>query len=559
MEKLGRYEVRGELGRGGMGIVYRAYDPSLDREVALKSVRLDNLPEGETAQWEQRLAREAKAAAKLQHPNIVAVYDFFREGDRAYIVMELISGSQVEAMVLGDTRPSLPRVKDILAQAASALDYAHSQGIIHRDIKPANLMLDEHGRLRITDFGIARRTDGNATQTLAQGEGISTAGTLGYMAPEQIKGEPLTGRADQFSLAVVAFQLLTGKKPWDAENWIAMSYKILNEPPPAMPTGAEGLAKALAKDPAARYATCGEMVESLAITPPAAQTSSKRPGRLAMALVLAAALAGAVWVWWPKPAPAPVPTPIPTPVPTAATEPKAVPPTVPTVPTGPTVPTVPTVAPLPIEFAAIPAGRFFMGSDIEAADQRPRHLVQITRPFEMGKTEVTEAQWAMVMGGASKSQKPKVNVSWQAVQGFLAKLNQRGDGYRYRLPTEAEWEYCAREGTGPERIKNLDDQAWYFDNSGGALHEVAQALPNRFGLYDMLGNALEWVSDWASAEYYAESPAKDPQGPTTGQIRIYRGGGFQTQGMLMATTWRFGDVPTQAAEDVGFRLVRTKN
>ena len=201
----------------------RAYDPTLDREVAIKSVRLDGVDEAARANLEERLSREARAAAKLQHPNIVAVYDFFRVEDRAYIVMEYVKGSMLDAMIAGGNRQNTQGILKVLGQAASALDAAHAQGVVHRDIKPGNILIDESGNIKITDFGIARITSAGATETMSQGMG-STVGTLGYMAPEQIRGEAVDGRADQFSLGIVAYQLFTGEMPFQADTWIALSY-----------------------------------------------------------------------------------------------------------------------------------------------------------------------------------------------------------------------------------------------------------------------------------------------------------------------------------------------
>jgi formylglycine-generating enzyme required for sulfatase activity/predicted Ser/Thr protein kinase len=575
MESLGRYELRGELGRGGMGVVYRAYDPTLDREVAIKSVRLDGVTEAERASLEERLSREARSAAQLRHPNIVQVYDFFRIDDRAFIVMEYVRGAMLEAMIVAGVQQNVPMIVQVLRQAASALDAAHAEGIVHRDIKPGNMLLDEMGNIKITDFGIARRMASGATETQA-GFG-TTVGTLGYMAPEQIRGESVDGRADQFSLGVVAYQLFTGQMPFQADSWIALSYKIIHEmPTPASsfnplvsPVMQAAIERATAKDPAARFPRCVDFVDALAANvtgkPDATGSLMKKVLILApLATIVAAIVLGMVWrardtVTQIGDAPPPVP------METAGTAPAKVEP-----PTGPVslaapATTAPTAAVslslvidgLPMEFAQIPAGQFFMGSDVDTEDQRPRHLVRLTQPFQIGRTEVTDKQWNAVMTGkATGSNLPKANVSWNSVQGFLGKLNALNDGFVYRLPTEAEWEYAARANSPDDRPRNVDDVAWYQSNSGQVAHEIATRIPNAFGLYDMLGNVSEWTADWADMEYYRNAPAADPKGPKTGQARVVRGGNFDTQPMTLSVCWRFADAPDAKFPEIGFRVVR---
>lgn len=547
-EQLGRYELRGELGRGGMGVVYRAYDPTLDREVAIKSVRLEGIDEAARAALEERLSREARAAAKLQHPHIVAVYDFFRVEDRAYIVMEYVRGSMLDAVIAAGSRNPATVMK-VLRQAAAALDAAHAAGIVHRDIKPGNILIGEDGNIKITDFGIARMTTPGATETMSQGLG-STVGTLGYMAPEQIRGEKVDGRADQFSLGIVAYQLFSGVMPFEADTWIALSYKIIHEPPPKLEGKVEGvtaameraLEKAVAKQPGERFQSCAEFVEALGKA-----SAGEKAGRKTLLLAPAAVLVmvGMAWMFW-KPA-------------EVKQEPVAVAPA-PTIEYAPEKKAPEVVKPPEwAEFAEIPAGRFYMGSDTDNEEQKPRHMVQLTRAFEMGRTEVSEKQWNVVMTGKEAgSDQPKVNVSWTEVQGFLAKLNARGDGYVYRLPSEAEWEYAARGGNATERPKNLDDLAWYAENSGGQRKAAGTRAANAFGLTDMLGNVMEWTNDWYAEDYYANSPAANPAGAKAGTLKIYRGGAFDTQGMMMSAAWRFAAEPGFKAENLGFRVVRVK-
>jgi len=557
-----------------MGVVYRAYDPTLDREVAIKSVRLDGVTEAERASLEERLSREARSAAQLRHPNIVQVYDFFRIEDRAYIVMEFVRGAMLEAMIVAGEHQNIPMIVQVLRQAASALDAAHEEGIVHRDIKPGNMLLDEMGNIKITDFGIARRMAAGATETHA-GFG-TTVGTLGYMAPEQIRGEAVDGRADQFSLGVVAYQLFTGQMPFQADSWIALSYKILNElPTPASslnplvsPVMQAALERATAKHPTARFPRCVDFVDALAATIAAKPDASGTVMKKALILLPVAAVVFAIvfgMVWRARDTvtqigDAPPPAPVETAATPAKSEALAEPVSLAAPPT-----TAPTAAPslslvvdgLPMEFALIPAAQFFMGSDVDTDDQKPRHMVRLTKPFQMGRTEVTEKQWNAVMTGkATGTNLPKANVSWNEVQGFLAKLNALNDGFLYRLPTEAEWEYAARANSPDDRPRNIDDMVWYQSNSGQVAHEIATRIPNAFGLYDMLGNVAEWTADWVDAEYYKSSPGVDPKGPKTGNAKAVRGGNFDSQPMNLSVTWRFADLPDAKYPEIGFRVVR---
>lgn len=554
-----------------MGVVYRAYDPELDREVALKSVKLEGVTPEQRLQNEQYLAREARAAARLQHPHAVAVHDFFSGGDQAFIVMEFIRGANLDALLATGDTSNYAQTLRILREAASALDAAHMAGIVHRDVKPGNILLDEMGRVKIADFGIARMSGTGATQT-APSMG-STAGTLSYMSPEQIRGDQLDGRSDQFALAVVAYQLFTGQLPFQADTWIAQSYKILNEPHtpartinPGLPQTVEAaLAIALQKNPLQRFPTCTAFVGALtsAIPLKAAATSSK--GRLLL-IPLFLVVTGILLTMFYRTVKT-VENPPPGEVnkqPVTAT-----PAGTPAAPVVPPVVAPPPVAEdslavildgVPMDFARILPGRFVMGCDSCEHHEKPEHAVEITKVFQMGRTEVTEKHWNAVMTGkATGTDKPKVNVNWNEAQAFIAKLNARGDGFHYRLPTEAEWEYCARANDGGVLAKNLDQVAWTSDNSGRALQDVASAkMSNAWGLFDMLGNASEWTNDYVGEDYYQKSPLKDPKGPPSGEARIVRGGNAGTNGMIAHYAVRMADRQETRGEWIGFRVVRER-
>jgi serine/threonine protein kinase len=267
LKKLGRYELLRVLGKGAMGIVYEGRDPNLDRRVAIKTVKVENLSEEAAAEYESRFRTEARSAARLQHPHIVSVYDSDRDGDIAFLVMEYIHGDDLKHHLDQGVRYSLEASLKIMRELLSALDYAHRQGIVHRDIKPANLLLQADGCVKLTDFGVARIEDaGEATRT--QG---AMVGTLKYMAPEQVQGLKIDARADLFSAGVVLYQLLTDKRPFDAENDFSIIQQIVSHTPPppssihpALPPEIDAVvARALAKNRDERFATASDFAAAL--------------------------------------------------------------------------------------------------------------------------------------------------------------------------------------------------------------------------------------------------------------------------------------------------------
>src|SRR5664279_4732848 len=267
MDRIGRYKIVSELGRGAMGVVYHAIDPNIGRPVAIKTIQLGaGRKADEQERLRERLFREARSAGILSHPGIVTIYDVEQQGDLAYIAMEYVDGPTLDQLLAPVDAVSPERMFSILAQTAVALDYAHAKGIVHRDIKPANIMLSADGTAKIADFGIAKITAAeNLTMT------GSIVGTPHYMSPEQVQGQPVDGRSDQFSLAVIAYEMLTGEKPYMGEHLTTVVYKIVAEEPapphrlnPSLSSAIENvLKKALAKKPDARYRTCQEMVDAL--------------------------------------------------------------------------------------------------------------------------------------------------------------------------------------------------------------------------------------------------------------------------------------------------------
>jgi serine/threonine protein kinase len=264
--KAGRYELLGELGRGGMGVVYRAKDPMIGRTVAVKTIRLSEEGTGMShAQLVERFQTEARAAGLLTHPNIVVIYDVGESDGVYYITMELVNGKSLQSMLDSGEKFSLPRLLRIMEQVCSALQFAHDQSVVHRDIKPANIMLTSENLVKITDFGTAKIMQYGASQQ------TSAMGTPAYMSPEQIKGKAVDGRTDIFSLGVMLYEMTTGQKPFRGQDIATILYHILNEDPvpphqvnPAIPLGVSStILKALAKSPHLRYENCRELLEDL--------------------------------------------------------------------------------------------------------------------------------------------------------------------------------------------------------------------------------------------------------------------------------------------------------
>jgi hypothetical protein len=350
--RLGRYILSHELGRGSMGVVFEGIDPLIGRHVAVKVIRIDpQLDGGKPGFVREQFFREAQSAGKLLHPGIVVIFDVGQQGDAAFIAMELVEGFSLQDLLAANQRPPVDETLEILRQAAAALDYAHRNGIVHRDIKPANIMLHKGTTVKIADFGVAKiSTLQNLTAT-----GL-ILGTPTYMSPEQLEARPLDGRSDQFSLAVVAYEMLTGTRPFDAPSLAPLTHLVVyGERPsaravnPALSEAADAaLRKGLSKVHEERFETCMEFVAVLADALQESPHAAAIPVPVPVPMVAA-----------PKPVPAEAPTPA-----TALPPPTALPPltapapamavTPPTARTLPAAPVLPAIqAPQPM--ALIPA------------------------------------------------------------------------------------------------------------------------------------------------------------------------------------------------------------
>jgi len=302
--QLGKYEIQAEVGRGGMGVVYKGYDPSLDRLVAVKVLAPHLVWEKE---FVERFVREARSAARLKHANIVTIHDVGQTAGWYYFVMEFLEGSTLTEAIQ-ERGPLAPdEALSLLRPIADALDYAHRQGLVHRDVKPGNVVVDPTGHVTLTDFGIARAT--RETRLTATG---TIVGTPEYMSPEQAKGLQVNASSDLYSLAIVAYEMLSGRVPFEAESALALLHKIVYDPLPSicqvnadLPAGVEAvMKKALAKEPDDRYKEAGVFIEMLARTLAGEQVEK------AATLVLESE----------RPAPTPMPATVPTPKPSLPDE-----------------------------------------------------------------------------------------------------------------------------------------------------------------------------------------------------------------------------------------------
>jgi len=591
--RIGHYEVLQILGKGGFGIVFRAFDDVLQREVALKVL---SPVLAATSPARKRFLREARSSAQVRHENVVQIYAV-EEQPLPYLVMEFIPGETLQQR-LDRTGPlELLEIVRLGRQIAEGLSAAHGGDLIHRDIKPGNVLIEAGGqeRVKITDFGLARAAD-DASLTQS---GV-LAGTPMYMAPEQAQGATLDHRADLFSLGSVLYVMATGRPPFRAASTYAVLKRVVEDDPrpiresiPELPQWlSDVIAKLHAKMPDARFPSAREVADLLADCEaqlkanPTLTNLSRIPQRNS-----------AVWKagWWMAIATAAVLLPVlalvlsevfgfthfrQTQQPTMEQGNNSTP--------AQELPPDHTNT-IGMQFKLIPTGTFTMGSSANEIDywfnrvehegqrlylqsEAPAHEVEITKPFYLGTTEVTVGQFRQFIdanpkytldsdrwknpGWVQADEYPVVWVMWRDAVAFCEWLSKK-EGRTYRLPTEAEWEYACRAGTktrysfGDDEAQ-LEDYAWIYKIGRVGTRQTATKKPNPWGLYDMHGNAWEWCQDYHDLRYYETSPRKDPTGPLNGNSYIKRGG-----------SWGFGAVDSRCAfrshlgggMDGGFRVL----
>ena len=587
------FTIQAVVGHGGFGIVYRAGHNELDLTVAIKEYLPVELAvrEGATVQprsgtdrsaFEDGLRRfrdEAQALIDFDsHPSIVSCRDFFRANGTAYLVMAYEDGKSLAEVLATSEAEGRPFTEsDLLAvmtPVLEGLERVHAAGVLHRDIKPSNILIRRSdGRPMLIDFGAAKQATARFSKSQAPY-------TEGYAALEQVADVGKLGPwTDVYGAGAVMWRMVAGgRRPWEPPHPVRVeqrSYAVVAGADDPLPSAGElgdgrfpeqlleAVDRCLRLRETERIQDSSELLEvlraasdrspsavpaeaggppaegtvalqqgigtSVAPAAPASRAVNRRVGKFVVAgLAVGLGLVLATW-WW-------------------------------------DFGSLWTNSP-DMEFVWIPAGEFLMGSPEDEEGRREnerQHEVRISEGFWMKKYEVTQGEWESVMGANPSffdecgSRCPVETVSWKDVQEFIRSLNERatGRGYRYRLPTEAEWEYAARAGTSGVRHGELDEVAWYSGNSDLATHKVGQKRPNAWGLHDMLGNVWEWTGDW-----YGEYPAgkvTDSGGPSTGSDRVIRGGSWYYYARGVRSAGRGLHSPGGRISGIGVRLVRTE-
>jgi len=611
-----RYRVVALLGQGGMGAVYRAWDLRLKDHVALKELTPQPGLDAETlSQLRRQFEREAVVLAKLNHPNLVRVTDFFEEDDDAYLVMDLVEGESLDNRIAREGALPENIVLAWAAQLLEALHYCHSQGVIHRDIKPQNVIIRPDGRPVLVDFGLVKLwnpTDPR-TQTVMRGMGSPQ-----YAPPEQYgtRGQHTDPRSDLYSLGATLHHALTGQAPPAANDRMAdpALYIPLRRINPRVSAQTEAVVQKAMELPRDQRFSDAQTMATALVTLQAVNEREKRTKAFSVGdrrkvfvatiptwvwgVLLIALLLGS-WGTWSIIHPPPTPTATSTQqtmTATATTTPT------PTATATPTPTHTPTITPTPppklgdtwirsgdgMTLVYVPAGEFQMGSTTEQfryavslcvadgntsnacqalfKDEMPAHTV-VLAAFWIDQTEVTNSQYQKcVTSGVCRASayqndktygemdSPVVGVDWADAQVYCAWVGGR-------LPTEAQWEYAAR---GPEGWIYPWGNDWRaedvncYTNCNDEYDAVAPAgsfpqAASWVGALDMAGNVWEWVADWAGD--YSSARQENPLGPSEGDARIVRGGGWNTLQRSVRTTNRHWLVPTSRVNYVGFRCV----
>jgi serine/threonine-protein kinase len=605
---IGQYRIVKQIGRGGMATVYKAYQPNLDRYVAVKVLAPDRVETNFTTRFEL----EARAIAKLRHRNILTIFDYGRQGDMFYLTMEYVSGGTLKER-LGWPQ-DLTYAVSIISQVGDALAYAHRQGMVHRDVKPANILLAEEDWPLLSDFGLAKVLE-DSLQLTVSGASI---GTPQYMSPEQAQGLSVDQRSDIYSLGVVLYETVTGRPPFGTDSPVAIILRHINEPitPPNtlrsdVPEALEQvILKSLAKPPDDRYQRMEDFLDDLqeayplpdsrnvvyqgnaqagsqgspAVLRPVPGSSATPLPRRRRSFPWARLIIGAILLLTLALASLRFKDSMTLLVSTFLTEVVAAAPNLLATNTI-------TVAPSP---AATDAIEFMMGSEELGEDEQPVHPVYLD-DFWIDRYEVTNelfarfvaetgyqteaerlgwgwvsmgSEWAEVEGAdwhhprgpdssiEGKMDHPVVLVSWNDADAYCRWAGKR-------LPSEAQWEKAAR-GSSDSEFGQRYGWGDEFDSAKANTKElglgdttpVGHFSPqgdSPFGLSDMTGNVWEWVADWYAGDYYSQAPSANPSGPITGTYKVLRGGSWLFDEVYARTAFRYNVRPDYTYDFAGFR------
>lgn len=554
----GKYRIIKKLGQGGFGITYLAENTMLEGKVAIKEfffkeycerddstsyVTVPTSSNRETVlRFKQKFIKEARTIFKLNHPNIVRIHDVFEENGTAYYVMDYIEGESLGDMV--KRRGAIPEAEALgyVKDAASALEYIHSKNINHLDIKPGNLMKrKEDGRIIVIDFGVAKQYATVISE-------VSTPVCISHdYSPVELyrkNGElSFSPQSDVYALAATLFKLLTGNTPPEAIEVLSEGLPVaeLQEKHISRPV-ISAIAMAM-KCRHERTQSIAEFVSNLENRANKSKQPVFKSGWL-WAVVVAVTIV-AIWLM--------------VPFNKGASSDNSSSDSIYT-------PKIKTFYANGVSFdmVEVRGGTFSMGATSEQGsvaenNEKPVHSVTLSS-FYIGKTEVTQALWRAVMGNNPSrfegDNLPVECVSWNDCQVFIRKLNAL-TGQNFRFLTEAEWEFACRGGNNSLGYKysgsdNIDNVAWYADNSGYTSVPVATKSPNELGIYDMGGNVMEWCSDWYGD--YSSSALTNPKGPESGSCRIIRGGCWCDGARGCRSSLRFDYSPTGRSSNLGLRL-----
>lgn len=526
LTQLGRYQIESLIGAGAFAEVYKATDSLLKRTVALKVLKPALLADTDAF---ERFLQEAQTAASLFHPGIATVLDLGEADGRYFLAMRYIDGQSLAQRIEDNGALGWEESLSILRQLAAALDFSHERGLVHRDIKPGNILVSPSEGAVLTDFGLVRAMESSGLSTRTG----SILGTPQYIPPEIWKGKPATPQADQYALACVLVEMLSGQVLFEGPTpWAIMAAHAAQPSlPQSWPEGApstlkETLVRALAQEPEERFASCTQWVELL----------EKRP---------------AISVLDASP-------------PAEPSQPAAKPANEMSITLGEGVQMI---------FVRIPAGVFWMGSsdnDPDAfPDEKPIHKVYLDE-YWIGKSPVTNRQYGIfaktvhIKGWTfqpGKEDHPAVEISWQDALNFCHWLSQVS-GEAIRLPAEAEWEKAARGADRrlyPWGNQAPDKNLANSNNIYKSTTPVGQFSPpgdSPYGCADMAGNVWEWVNDWYAETYYAKSPDSHPKGPDKGKFKVLRGGSWNYASRNLRVALRFRNNPGNRSDYSGFRCAR---